>query len=534
MQILLIVPRYNLKDKKDFTYFFPIGLGYISAVLKKAGYKVDCLNINHFDGKIKELVNQALDRKKYDIVCTGHLGIGYTIIEKIIDTVKNHETRPKIIIGGTLITSEPELMLDSLKPDFVVIGEGEITIVELLKCIEKNGDLRKVDGIGFFDEKGNKVFTKTRKPIEDLDSIPFPDYETLGFREYLNEESFEVFFHYFDHPRVYSILGSRGCPFQCTFCYHCLGPGYRVRSVDNLIQEITYAIEKYKINSLYMIDDLFASNKERLHDFCKKLKVLTKDIPDFKWCCSLWVSSINKETLSMLKESGCLYVAVGFESYSPIVLKSMRKNITPEQIDKAIKLCEEEGIILAANFIFGDTAETKETAKETLDYWKRRCNGQISLYFIQPYPGSEIFKRCIKKGIIKDKLEHIKNKMTSFNWLNMTDSMTDEEIVRLKNDILEARRKYIKYVLPSKIKKIKNKKYDLEVICPFCNHNMNYKNIIIDNRLLYAIGICCRDCKKRFFIVSNLYNLGIKHYEELDFFKRNYLLLRSKILKKLI
>ena len=401
MKILIVVPRYIFTNKINYEYTFPLGLGYISSVMKQAGHKVDCLNLNHSDGTTEDLLNRALDKKNYNIVCSGHMGMGYTIIEKIIKTSKIHSSKPKVIIGGAIVTAESKLMFESLKPDFAVIGEGEKTIIELLDCLEKNKSIEDVKGIIYWNNRKPK-FTEPREPIGDLNSLPFPDYEGLGFREKIDNTNF---FEIFDYPRDCSILASRGCPFQCTFCYHCLGPKYRTRSIKNIMEEIEQAIKKYKINHINIEDDLFSINKERLYEFCKEIKKLIKEVPwELKWTCQLSVIDVDDKIIKTLKDAGCYSISYGFESYSPKVLKSMKKPITPQQIDKAIKLTLKHGLDIKGGFIFGDRAETKETAKTTLDYFKK-IRGKVNLDFIQPYPGSEIYKHCVKKGIIKVLLE---------------------------------------------------------------------------------------------------------------------------------
>jgi len=137
MNILLIVPRYDFSNKPNYNYYFPMGLGYISAVLKKNNYNLDCLNLNYHNGTTEQILTKKLNSKKYDLICTGHMGIGYSIIEKIINITKKHSSKPKFILGGALITTESKLIFESLKPDFAVLGEGELTIIELLKAIEK-------------------------------------------------------------------------------------------------------------------------------------------------------------------------------------------------------------------------------------------------------------------------------------------------------------------------------------------------------------------------------------------------------------
>lgn len=533
MKILLVVPKYNLTNQICYDYMFPLGLAYIAAALKKQDYHVDYLNLNHIEGTIENALNKVLS-KVYDVVCTGHIGTGYAIVEKIVKSVKIHPTKPKIILGGTLITSEPELTLTSLRPDYIVIGEGELTIVELLKTIEENKNPEGIPGIGFL--KDNKpVFTKARELIKNIDEIPFPNFEDLGFNQFLENQSNGSNFCEQDYPRTYPILCSRGCPYQCTFCYHSIGIKYRERSLDNIFNEINLAINKYKINSLMIYDDLFSVNKKRLFEFCDRIKKLSDSLAEkIGWSCQLSVKNVDKEMLLKLKESGCNLVSFGFESYSNIVLKSMKKPITPEEIDNAVKLCREVGVGLQANFIFGDSAETKETAKMALDYWKNNCNGQVQLGFIQAYPGSEIFKRCIEKGIIKDKLDYIRNNLAHTNWLNMTDSMTDQQILDLKKEILDSRWKYCEYVVPIKKKKTDNGRYDLTVKCPFCNEIVNYKNTALRNSFHYSLWFLCRNCYMRFYLSSRLYRFEAKHYQKLDFFRKKYLYIRDNILKKRI
>src|SRR3989344_924763 len=531
MEILLIVPRYNITRKKDYNYNFPLGLGYISAVIKKAGYNLDCLNLNHLDGTVEDLVKKSLSQKKYDVVCSGFLGLGHHSIKEIIRICRLHPSLQKIIIGGALITSEPKLIFESLNPDFAIIGEGEITIQELLKSLEMKTIANDIRGIIYWNDKKEMIITPAREVINDLDSLPFPDFDLLELPEYLsNQSSNEVPYTLFDYPRPYPIICSRGCPFQCTFCYHCLGIKYRVRSLDNIIQEIRYAIEKYHINLLFFYDDLFAVNTERLDDFCKRIKDVFKEYPgEYKWFCQLTVQNVSEEMLIRLKDAGCSAVSYGLESYSPIILKSMKKPITPQQIDNAVKLTKKCGLIINGSFIFGDRAETKETARETLDYWKDHCNGQVQLNFIQPYPGTEMYKHCLKKGIITNKTDFIENQMYLINWFNMTDSMTDEEILTLKKKILELRIKHVKYISPLNVKKNTQGKYSIGVRCPYCENTLIYQNCRIDNLVYYTLRIHCKNCSMAFFMVSPLYKSMIKYYHELEFFRTKYITIRDAV-----
>ncbi len=512
-EILMIVPRYESTNKKRYNYFFPIGLGYIVAVLKKAGYSVDCLNLNHEKGASEEIIKNYLDKKEYNFVCTGNNALGYKITRKIINSARAHKSNPKIILGGPLITSEPDLIFKDLRPDFGVIGEGEGTIVEILEYLKKNKPLKEVRGLMYWED--DKAILTEKRVSLNIDSIPFPDFDALGFKEYLDNSApnYSYMHSVFDNPRTYYIVGSRSCPFQCTFCWH-YDNKYRQRSIDNIMKELEERVKRYRINRIYILDECFSIDKKRLVEFCKRISKLKKEISwELRWINSSKVSDVDEDILRMLKESGCDIISYGFESYSLIILKGMKKMITPEQIDNAIKKTYNAKIAIQGNFIFGDIAETKETAYETLNYWKENCEGQPYLAFIMPFPNSEIYRSCLERGIIKDKLEFIKNLEGEFI-MKMTDKMTDEEFNQLKEDILKALAKYNRIVKPISIKKIKGKRYELEVKCPYCNQIIEYRNFLIKSKLYYLLYVMCKDCSKKFHIGNSLTVFLYKNYDK--------------------
>lgn len=537
MELLLVMPRYiysNKSLKPDYNYSFPIGLSYIYSIIKTNGYNIEAYNLNHENGRIEDLVKKKLDSKKYDIVCVGGMAIDYQIIEKIINACKIHKTNPKVILGGPLITSNREIVSKNLNFDIGVIGEGELTIIELLKKLEKGKSIKDIKGVCYKNKNKEIIFTLPREQMDDLDSLPFPNYEAFEFEKVLdNMTSLDVFYGLMDYPKTYPILGSRGCPFQCTFCHHSIGEKYRKRSIKNIINELEFAIRKYNINSFNLHDDLFSVDKERLYEFCKEIKKLNKKYSkNLLWHCSLWLGAIDEDMLNILKDVGCLLVGLGFESYSNKVLKSMKKPITPQQIDNAIKLCMKTNMPIEGNFIFGDVAETKETARETLDYWKKNCKGQVKLFFIHPYPGSEIYKSCLRRGIIKDELNFIKNEIHHTYIRNMTLNMRDEDFDKLKKEIYELTRTNILYKIPSKIRKIKNGRCNISIRCPYCKTKDIFKNCLIKNKIFFSAYIACRKCSMRYNICSQIYKFTMDNYVKLDFLRRNYLIMRDKILRK--
>jgi len=507
MKILIVVPRFKDTNEINYDYIFPLGLGYISSALKKAGYEVDCLNSNHYNGTMEELVSNELSKNNYDFVCTGGMTFALPFVKQIIDTVKKHSSKVRTIVGGIIVTSEPKIMFDLLDPDFAVVGDGEETICELLNCIDKQDDFCKVKGVLFRDGERNIVFTGRREGIQDLDSLPYPDFEGLEFENYLDNLYCNCMpraaHNSFDHPRVYPILGSRGCPFSCTFCYHY--DKYRKRSLESIKQELHIMVKRYRINRIIFIDECVALDKKRLWAICKIIKELKDEVSwELKWQPQLTVHGVDEEMLYEFRDSGVDVISYGFESMSPVVLKSMNKPITPEMISSVFHNTLKAGIGVIGNFIFGDIAETKETARVTLDWWRNNSKGQIDLLFIQPYPGSKIYEHCLQRGIIKDRVDFIQNRMRTTNWYNMTDRMSDKEIKQLKNIIIVSNFKCRYFANHVSMKKTRENVYEFKVQCPFCGNELVYKNLFVENKWkwLYSISLVCRKCHLIFFVVS--------------------------------
>lgn len=532
--ILLVIPRYRVTTSKNYNYMFPLGLGYISSTLKQAGYSVDCLNLNHYDGLIVSLINNALDTKKYDFVCTGGNALMYSAIETIINSARKHESSPRIVLGGPIITSEPDLVYKALNPDFAVLGEGEETIIELLECLEQNKSLDEVKGIGYRGADGNVVFNARRDPVRDINALPIPDYEGFGFPEQIENmhTNWEYFYNEFDFPRFYMLLGSRGCPFKCTFCYH--DAAYRARTIDNIMEEVELMVNRYRINSLYIIDEVFAIKKERVYEFCERIKEFRAGLSwDLRWFCQMTASGVDPVLLKTMKDSGCILISYGFESYSHTVLKSMRKPATPGYIKQALHETLKAGMGVQGSFIFGDVAETAETARETLDFWKSEGMGQIALGFIIPYPGSVMYRRAVEKGLIKDKLAFIKNDVNRSIYINMTERMTEDEFSQLKKDVYDALAKYRKYVRPLSIRNTNKNTYAVKVECPYCAETITYNNCWIKNRFTYDFYMTCRNCHMRYYIVSALKKQAFAHYSTLKDFGLFYINTREYVKKRI-
>jgi len=427
LNYLLIMPRYVSEIGEG--YFFSMGIAYISAALKEAGFNVFTMNLNHIRGEVNDLIVNEIKKSNIDVVMTGGLSTQYSIIKNIIDCVHYNMPDVKIIIGGGIITCDPETAMTALEnADIGVIGEGELICIELCNAMEKYGcDDFPAASIAGVIYKDNNFWIQTglSEEISDLDTLPFPDYDGFDFKHYVSLPSPHVLLT--NNSHLVYIVGSRSCPYQCTFCFNTSGKKYRQRSIDNILQETEMLVKKYDAKTIRFCDELFARNIERI-----KIIEETAKKHNFKWIASLRVDDINEEIISVIKNGNNDSITLGLESASNKILKSMKKNITLEQIDRALKLLYNAGITATGNFIFGDIEETVETATETLEYWKKNKEYNISLTFITPYPGSYIYKYALENHVIKDAVQYIKDGCPHVN----VSKLSDDELSWLSEQIL--------------------------------------------------------------------------------------------------
>ncbi len=483
MKILLVVPQFDI---------FPVGIAYISAALKQAGHSVDCFIFDEIQRMEVELANG------YDFVATGGLSSQFEQLNQIAVTASRAQV--PLIAGGGIITSEPELMSRSLSVRYAVIGEGEDTICELFACLERGERPTGVAGIGYF-EGDRFVLTPARKQREDLDVLPWPDFEGFNFGAYLDKlrPTDSYIYDVTDSPREYPLISSRSCPFLCTFCYHPVGDKYRQRSLDSIMAELEVMIPRYRINILAIYDELFSYEEERVYEFCRRFKAFTDTLSwQVGWFCQMRVAGLKDEMLDAMRVSGCFMVSYGFESYSPVVLRSMRKHISPEQIHQVLHATLDRKISIQANFIFVDPAETIRTALETLEFWKEHQEAGILLGFILAIPDSALYRLCIEKGIITDRFDYIKNHLGAT--LNMT-SLSEAEFYRLRSIVYQYTHRYSISAVP-----LNKTKSSVTVSCPHCAKTTTYNNYRINARF-YRKMIYCRNCRKRFFLVSISYKV---------------------------
>ncbi len=427
-KILIINPPIRLTDKPRH---IPHGLAILANVIrKKIGIKPYFLDLNAFRYDDKQ-VESILSSISFDFVLIGGLIPVYRRIILLSKLIKDRNPSAVIIAGGSAAMSVPEILLQNSEVDIVCAGEGEKVMVELLEALANDSlsDVKNVKGF-YFKINGEIVFSGESDLLMNLDEeSSIPAYDLLPMDIYLSNPCVGI-------GRDIDFITSRGCPFQCTFCYQPWGQKFRAHSVDFIIDTIRHLKNKYNIDFISFLDDEFIAKKQRVYEFCEKRN---RYFPDLLWSCTGRVNLINEDITKCMRESGCVAVQYGFESGSEEILKSMKKGVTLQQMEKAIDLGRKHGLLIPASFIIGMPGETDKTCKETVNFCCKNNISLNSLMFATPYPGTELFEYALRKGIID------KNKIHEFVMgledardftVNLTDYFSDEELVEKRLEMI--------------------------------------------------------------------------------------------------
>lgn len=427
-RILVVSPPYRLSQAG-----FPLGLMYIAAVLQRAGHHVEVIDMDVLNLPMDEYIRE-LKNREYDYFCTGGMITAWNFITVSCDMVKKVKPRAKIIVGGGIISSTPESFLSVSQVDVGVIGEGEETVLEIIDSFENGRSLADIPGIVYREDK-KVIETKHRHYLEDLDSLPFPAWDLFNVKD--TYCLFPSHYSVFKAKRVASVYTTRGCPFQCTFCY--TEKGVRQRSVENVIQEFKELKGKYGVGYINIADDLFVVRKKRTIEFCE---AMIKHKINLQWSAAGRCNIVEPKFLKLLKRAGCEFLGLGIESGSDMVLKAIKKSQTPQQVVEAVKMVKEAGITPGGTFILGLPPETKETVRETVEIYKKINTYRTHVnkfFFATPYPSTELYTQMKAAGKIKDEIRYfelISERGDAVDFcINCTKAFTDDELVCTKKEI---------------------------------------------------------------------------------------------------
>ncbi|HEY9072326.1 MAG TPA: radical SAM protein [Candidatus Ozemobacteraceae bacterium] len=409
MKLLLIDPPF-----KSFTgifgFYFPLGLAYLAGAAKKAGFDCSILDMDAAEPKtgtldftheyeryqhyIKavndprhptwELLRSLVVGQKPDVIGISAMTTKFGTTMQTIRFCREVLPHVPIIVGGPHASTMPDLTMRMPEVDYVLRGEADESLPELLCAIRDGGDPAKIRGLSY--RKGDRVIhNPDRAFAQNLDTLALPARDALLNPENYSSEDMGV------------ILTSRGCPFACSYCFHMWERRVRYRSIPGIIGEIVQVHQAYGTTQFSIKDDSFTVKKSHVRALCEAIRKLPFRI---SWSCTTRVDLIEDEILEIMKAAGCVQVSVGIETGSARILQETDKGITHAQIERAARMLNKHRIFWSGYFMIGLPTETEEDIRLTMEYLRkvRPYYGGLGVY--NPFPRTKLFDQGVELGLL--------------------------------------------------------------------------------------------------------------------------------------
>lgn len=407
-----------------------IGLAYLGAFLKKHGYSYTAIDAcgealdqifpyeDNDDIMIQGLTIQQIlqrippDTKIFGFTCSfSHC---WVLVSKIAAAARKEFPEALFVAGGEHPTAMSEYILKEGLINVVIMGEGEETLLELVRKIEHNEPWHEIDGIAYRNKERQIVKNKPRKRITDINALPYPDWDRWCLEKYIESRQIPGI----NLGRSMPILGSRGCPYGCTFCSNnnMWKRRYIMRDGKSIVDEMEYMKNKYKVDSFSFYDSTFIVNRDKTINFCQELIGRNLDIT-YKLPAGTRCEVFDEELALILEKSGLRNFMFALESGSEEIRKIIKKQISIVNFFKAVRAVKKTKMTVGCFIVIGFPEDNLKSMKQTLSIIRKLALlglDDITVSKFTPYPGSEYFEDLYRKGYFSEQLEELGNLISFF------------------------------------------------------------------------------------------------------------------------
>jgi anaerobic magnesium-protoporphyrin IX monomethyl ester cyclase len=395
-RVMLVKGHFNDPSSRQFTH--PLGLMYLAAALRE-GYECE---LRLVDMRVEEYSYERLEQEMRSFA-PAFVGISAQTAEtvsmaKIAACAKKVDPDIVVLLGGPHATAYSEQAAESPDIDYVVAGEGEIVIGELIQRLSAGESVRDLPGL-VFRHDGGLIDNGRAESCDDLDELPRPAYDLVPVREYKK-------FYRFSRTGsgdYMSLFSSRACPYRCIYCHNIFGKKFRPRSAANLFEEIRYLYDTYQIREFEILDDIFNLDRNRLLEFCDMVIRSELDLT-FTFPNGLRCDRLDEEQLRKLRDAGTIYISFAVETASPRLQKLIKKNIKLDRIRENIEIARSLGIHAHGFFMMGFPTETLEEMGMTVDFILSSKLHTFNLFMVQAFEGTELghLVKETGRGVVTD------------------------------------------------------------------------------------------------------------------------------------
>ncbi|MCL2134102.1 MAG: cobalamin-dependent protein [Candidatus Bathyarchaeota archaeon] len=388
LYITLVNPPYRTRAHQH-PPFPPLGIGYLAAVLEKNSFKVEIIDCQASRYTYEDFKREIIKRKPDVVGVTAPTRL-YNSAKEVLKISKETHPDTVTLLGGAHATFWNEKALQECPQlDVVVRKEGEYTLLDLVHRLEAGKDIKDVVGTTQRKDDGF-IFNADRPFIENLDELPFPARHLWDLDAIRKQED------------MFYLITSRGCTAWCNFCaaVRMFGRRYRMRSIQNVVDELEFLCKTYNAENFTFCDDAFTVDMKRTEELCEEIN--KRDLK-IKWNMGTRVDRVSRELLQKMKDAGCVSMWCGLESGTQEVLNDMHKGISTDQTRKALKWVRELGLKPTPNVLLGYPGETMETALKSIKFAEEVSPDEIAYYNIAtPYPGTPMYDEVMKNGWIRN------------------------------------------------------------------------------------------------------------------------------------
>jgi anaerobic magnesium-protoporphyrin IX monomethyl ester cyclase len=445
MRILLLNPAFSAPKQAGFGLSFPLGLGYISGALKRSGHEVIGLDAAvesppqtlsdgsiHFGLSDSQLQNRIAEIKP-DLVGIGcFFSSRFPAVLKSAKLVKDIDSNIPVIVGGAHPSIRPVQVCAYAEIDFAMIGESEQSFVDFIAAHQNRSDFSHVDGLAF-KRAGQIIVNPKASYIDNPDKLGLPDWDGFGLEKYLtlNKDRWGLGF-----GRYAPLITSRSCPYHCNFCsvHQMMGPKYRARSAEHVLEEIDTLVSRYGVDELSFEDDNLTYDKGRFMAICqgiieRKIKI-NWNTPN-----GVHVSSLDRDMIGLAKQAGCDSFNLAIESGDEFMRnKVIKKGLSTQKIYDVVGDCRKAGIKVNAYFVIGMPGETDNSINNTRKLIRDLRFDNLSIFAATPIPGTQLYEECLANGYIQPDVfesDFVSEKATIFTQPTIETPQFGRQKVRL-------------------------------------------------------------------------------------------------------
>ncbi len=403
---------------------FPFTLAYATAGLEAAGVPVKLIDAIAEDIDQEEFLGRVVEFGPDLIV--NEMSTQSHDLDLDIASQLRERTRAQLAVCGPHPTGIPDEILSNECIDFVLLGEYEQTLLDLVNALQQDCPLEQVRGLAYRTPGGEKHFGGKRELIENLDDLPYPHRESLPLHNY-SVGGFPL-------PVMY-VYASRGCPYRCTFCVWPQwfeSGSYRTRSARSVLDEIEHVQERYgPFGSIYFDDDTFNLGRSRMLQMADEFE---RRKPGLPWGCNARPDHFDEEVMERLARAGLFNIRIGVESGDPEVLRRSKKNLTLDTVGRCIDMAHHNGVKVHVTFTIGLPGESWDSVKRTVAFARSIDPDSVAFTITTPFPGTEYYDEVVREGNL------LTREWSQFNVVSnsviRTTALSREEIIRAEKHVM--------------------------------------------------------------------------------------------------